>query len=57
MKTSQAQIRATEKYKKANIKRVVIQLNKKTDDDIIRFLEGLENVQGEIKRILRLYIK
>ena len=57
MKTSQAQIRATEKYKKANIKRVVIQLNKKTDEDIIRFLEGLENVQGKIKRILRLYIK
>ena len=53
MKTTEAQSRATQKYLKANIKRIVVNLNKKTDEDIIRFLDGLENVQGEIKRIIR----
>ena len=57
MKTRPSQIRATEKYQKANIKRVVLKLNKKTDQDIIAFLEAQKSVNGEIKRILREYIK
>ena len=50
---TEAQKRATLKYKKENIKRVEINLNRETDADIIGFLEGLDNVQGEIKRLVR----
>ena len=57
MKTTDAQMRATMKYEKANIKRVVLKLNKNTDQDIIEFLDGLKSVNGEIKRILREYIE
>ena len=57
MKTTDAQMRATMKYEKANIRRVVLKLNKNTDQDIIAFLEAQKSVNGEIKRILREYIK
>lgn len=57
MKTRPSQIRATEKYQKANIKRVVLKLNKNTDQDIIAFLDAQKSVNGEIKRILREYIE
>lgn len=57
MKTTDAQMRATMKYEKANIKRVVLKLNKNTDKDIIAFLEAQKSVNGEIKRILREHIK
>ena len=57
MKTTDAQMRATMKYEKANIKRVVLKLNKNTDQDIIAFLEAQKSVNGEIKRIMREYIK
>ena len=57
MKTRPSQIRATEKYQKANIRRVVVKLNKKTDQDIIAFLDVQKSVNGEIKRILREYIE
>ena len=57
MKTTDAQMRATMKYEKANIKRVVLKLNKNTDQDIIAFLEAQKSVNGEIKRIIREYIK
>lgn len=49
--------RASMKYEKANIRRVVLKLNKNTDQDIIAFLEAQKSVNGEIKRILREYIK
>ena len=57
MKTTDAQMRASMKYEKANIQRVVLKLNKNTDQDIIAFLEAQKSVNGEIKRILREYIK
>lgn len=57
MKTTDAQMRATMKYEKANIRRVVLKLNKNTDQDIIAFLEAQKSVNGEIKRILREYIE
>ena len=57
MKTTEAQKRAIDKYQKANIRRVVLKLNKNTDQDIIEFLDGLKSVNGEIKRILREYIE
>ena len=49
--------KANAKYKKANVKRIVLQLNRKTDQDIIRYLEGFDNVSGELKRLIRESIK
>lgn len=57
MKITEAQKRATMKYEKANIRRVVLKLNKNTDQDIIVFLDAQKSVNGEIKRILREYIE
>lgn len=48
-----AQYKASQKYKKTTIKRVVLNLNRNTDTDIIEFLEAQNNVQGKIKEILR----
>lgn len=49
--------KAVRKYQKENIKRVVVKLNKNTDDDIIKHLEQKDNVQGYIKQIIRKDIK
>ena len=49
---SEAQKRATMKWKKKAVKRYEINLNKETDADIIEYLEG-KNVQGEFKRLMR----
>lgn len=45
-----------EKYQKENITRVVLKLNKKTDEDLLEWLETLDNKQGTIKEILKQYI-
>lgn len=45
-----------EKYIKNNIQRVVLNLNKNTDTDLIEWVESLENKQGTIKEILRNHI-
>lgn len=52
-KYGDAQYRASQKYKAENIKRVVISLNKKTDADIIKYLDTMDNIQGNIKELLR----
>lgn len=49
--------RATIKYEKNNIKRVVLKLNKKTDSDIIDYLDQQKNVNGKLKDIIREKIK
>lgn len=50
-------LRAIEKYQKQNIKRVVLKLNKKTDSDIIEYLDQQKNVNGTLKNIIREKIK
>ena len=50
---SKAQVRATAKYDKTNTKGIYLKLNKETDADIIEFLEGVGNVQGYIKDLIR----
>lgn len=45
-----------EKYQKENIKRVVLKLNKKTDADILAWLDSIDNKQGMIKDIIRKHI-
>lgn len=42
-----------ERYAAKNIVRVVVQLNRKTDADILKHLEGVENRQGYIKSLIR----
>lgn len=54
---TEAQKRATIKYDKNNIKRVVLKLNKKYDRDIIDYLNQNENVNKTIKDIIREKIK
>lgn len=51
--STEAQIKASVKYNKDNVKQIKLNLNKKTDSDIIRHLEATDNVQGYIKRLIR----
>lgn len=44
---------ASAKYNKANVKQVKINLNRKTDADIIEHLNMCENVQGYLKNLIR----
>ncbi len=45
-----------ERYQKANIKRLVIKLNRNTDADILSYLETVDNKQGLVKHLLRKWI-
>lgn len=42
-----------EKYQKENIQRVVLKLNKKTDVDILEWLEHQDSKQGAVKEAIR----
>ena len=55
-KASDAQLRAAEKYDRANTVRMSLKLNKNTDADILAALERSGNKQGLIKAALREYI-
>ena len=50
-----------EKYKKANIERIVIQLNKNTDKDLIERRDALKSlkqpIQAELKAAWREYLQ
>jgi hypothetical protein len=50
---TKAQSRASAKYDKAHTKVIYLKLNLETDKDIIEFLDGVENVQGYIKSLIR----
>ena len=53
-KTSEAAIKAVAKYNKENTKTYCLRLNRKTDKDLIQFLDSLnESKQGFIKRLIR----
>ena len=52
-KEPSAQVKASIKYNKTNVKQVKINLNRKTDADIIEYLEKADNVQGLIKDLIR----
>lgn len=45
--------KAVLKYKKKSIKQMKLDLNRKTDSDIIIFLDQCENKQGYIKALIR----
>lgn len=48
-----AHVKASMKYNAANVKQVKINLNKKTDADLIGHLEACSNMQGYIKELIR----
>ena len=48
-----AHVQATVKYNKTNVKQIKLNLNKKTDADILQKLEEVPNVQGYIKTLIR----
>ena len=50
---TEAQKRAKAKYDRENTKQVMLKLNLKTDADILEYLEGVGNVQGLIKQLIR----
>ncbi len=53
MATSKAQLRAQAKYDKDNTVQIKLKLNKKTDADIISWLDDTSNKQGYIKELIR----
>ena len=54
MKTSKAQLKAVERYNKANTITICLRLNKETDKDIIDYLKyDTGNKQGFIKYAIR----
>lgn len=50
---SEAQKRADTRWQKENVSRLFVKLYKNTDEDILKFLEGIENKQGYIKQLIR----
>lgn len=55
--TSEAQKRAGKKYDQENTQVITLKLNRKTDADIIKKLEGKANRQGYIKELIRADLK
>ena len=51
--TRQARVKASIKYNQNNVKQIKLNLNKKTDADIIEHLDRTENAQGYIKQLIR----
>lgn len=41
------------KYEKENVRRIPLHINRKTDADILAFLESMSNRQGYIKSLIR----
>lgn len=41
------------RYQTANIKQISLQLNKKTEADLLEYIESLDNKQGYIKALIR----
>lgn len=48
-----AQNRATKRYKKYNVVRYVVEVNKNTEKDIYDHMQNVMNKQGYIKRLIR----
>lgn len=51
--TSEAQKAADARYKAANTKQIKFVLNKRTEPELIEYLESVDNVQGYIKSLIR----
>ena len=52
-KKKAAHVQASMRYNAKNVKQIKINLNRKTDADIIEYLDKADNVQGLIKDLIR----
>lgn len=52
-KKKAAHVAASIKYNKHNVKQIKLNLNRKTDADVIEALEACGNIQGYIKDLIR----
>ena len=52
-KKKAAHVAAAIKYNAKNVKQIKLNLNRKTDADIIEYLEKVDNIQGLIKDLIR----
>lgn len=57
MSSTEAEMRASIKYAKANVTQIKFSFNNKTDADIIEKLNNIGNKQGYIKDLIRKDIK
>lgn len=48
-----AQVRATTNYIRNHMRQFVLRCNNERDADVIAYLEGCGNVNGELKRLVR----
>lgn len=53
-KTPKSKLKANKRYNQKNIFRFTLQLNRKTDADIIQYLSTKKNKNGYIKEIIRI---
>lgn len=51
--TSKAQIKASNKYNKENRKTFALHVNRKTESDILKKLESMDNREGYLKSLIR----
>ena len=56
MKATPAQIRAIDRYQNENIRKYVVKLNRKTEGDMIAYLEG-KRAQTMFKMALKEYME
>ena len=52
-KTSDALLKAVNKYDSKNTRGIYLKLNVNTDKDILDHLDGMDNKQGYIKELIR----
>ena len=52
-KSSEAQLKASKKYDQNNTKGIYLKFNIHTDEDILKYLDKMENKQGYIKDLIR----
>ena len=52
-KYTEAQKRATLKYRETNIKRYTVEFSKTKDSDLIEYLDSVDNRTGTIKQAIR----
>lgn len=50
---SDAQKKADRVYRAKNVKQIQVKFYKNTDQDLIEYIESLDNVQGTIKQAIR----
>ena len=53
MANSEARLKAIAKYNRQNTRTYCLRLNKKTDKDLIEFLDSLTSKQGFIKLLIK----